>query len=130
MSEVLRAVIYPFKYDDPYIPLLAPNMIKSIEAPFPCHLGLLENNSDFDIEDIISSCADKTLVILLDSDELAIRFNGENMTVNEFHNQTETVGYKRRSTKYVKLPAKNLYKLTTELERLISKVKLNFNVLV
>lgn len=35
VSEVLRTIIYPFTYDDPYIPLLAPNMIKSIEAPFP-----------------------------------------------------------------------------------------------
>lgn len=35
VSEVLRTIIYPFTYDDSYIPLLAPNMIKSIEAPFP-----------------------------------------------------------------------------------------------
>ena len=40
-GEVFRALIYPFVYDDPYIPVLSPNMIKSIEAPFPCHLGIL-----------------------------------------------------------------------------------------
>ena len=41
VSEVLSTIIYPFKYDDPYVPLLAPNMMKSIEAPFPWHLGML-----------------------------------------------------------------------------------------
>lgn len=41
VSEVLRTMICPFVYDDPYIPVLAPNMIKSIEAPFPCHIGLM-----------------------------------------------------------------------------------------
>ena len=42
-SEVMRTLIYPFVYDDPYIPILSSNMIKSIEAPFPWHLGLLVN---------------------------------------------------------------------------------------
>ena len=47
-SEVFRTLIYPFIYDDPYIPVLSPNMIKSIEAPFPCHLGIVVSyiNSD------------------------------------------------------------------------------------
>lgn len=45
VSEVLRTIIYPFTYDDLYVPLLAPNMIKTIEAPFPWHLGWLVRSS-------------------------------------------------------------------------------------
>jgi len=48
VSEVLRTIIYPFKFDDPYVPLLAHNMIKSIEAPFPCHLGMLVSKNHFE----------------------------------------------------------------------------------
>jgi hypothetical protein len=55
MSEVLRTVIYPFTYDDPYIPLLAPNMYKSVEAPFPCLLGILFNYTNIDSSDLTSS---------------------------------------------------------------------------
>ncbi|CAI2375139.1 unnamed protein product [Moneuplotes crassus] len=125
VSEVLRAIIYPFTYDDPYVPLLAPNMIKSIEAPFPCHLGLLDNKSEFEVESIISSCSDNTMVILLDSDELAIRFNGENMTMQEYYTQEEIIDFKKRSTKFKRLPDTNLNKLTIELEKCISKFDSN-----
>lgn len=62
------------------------------------------------------------MVILLDSDELAIRFNGENMTMQDYYTQEEIVDYKPTSTKNKKLPDKNLKKLTTELEKSISKV--------
>ena len=40
-SEVLRTLIFPFTYDDTYIPVLPPNMIKYIEAPFPWHIGIM-----------------------------------------------------------------------------------------
>jgi len=67
------------------------------------------------------------MVILLDSDELAIRFNNENMTMQEFYNQSEIIGYKKHSTQYKRLPEKNLAKLTTVLDRIISKV--NFKII-
>lgn len=57
------------------------------------------------------------MVILLDSDELAIRFNGENMTMQEYYTQEEIIDFKKRSTKYKRLPDTNLNKLTIELEK-------------
>ena len=49
------------------------------------------------------------------------------MTMSEFYNQSEIIGEKKQSTKAKRLPEKNLHKLTSELERVISKVKFIFN---
>ena len=50
--------------------------------------------------------------MLLDSDELAVRFNDENMTIHEFKNQYEIVGTQTCSMKRKRMPKTGLNNIT------------------
>lgn len=67
-------------------------------------------------------CSDKTLVVLIDTDELAVRCNNENMTIQEFQKQYEYINRQKRYMDRKQLPRKNLRKLTQNIQNLVSNV--------
>jgi hypothetical protein len=68
------------------------------------------------------SCADKTLIVNLDSDQIVIQYNDETLTIQEFQNQFEVVGINRYSMRRKQLPSANLAALNYNLESKIANV--------
>ena len=68
-TEVLRTIIFPFEYNDPYIVPLPKSMYNMLGLPFPGLLGVPVESGE-EREEIIEACFDLTLVVDVDTNEL------------------------------------------------------------
>ena len=74
--EVVRTIIYPFKYDDLYIPCLSIDELNILKSPFPCFVGIYINNED-EFE-LISECtSEHSILVHLDRNQLYINHKGK-----------------------------------------------------
>jgi len=87
-TEVLRSIIFPFDYDETYIPCLPSALINYLEAPFPVLVGLVVTSKD-QLEEAYEIASNKTLFVLLDEDQLQVKLNNTIITMKEFHKSHE-----------------------------------------
>ena len=79
-TEVLRTIIFPFEYDDTYIPCLPTALINYLEAPFPVLVGLVVTDEQ-QLTEVYEISSNKTMFVLLDDDELRVKLNESIITM-------------------------------------------------
>lgn len=82
-TEVLRTIIFPFEYDETYIPCLPSALINYLEAPFPVLVGIAATDEE-QMAEVYDIASNKTLFVLLDEDRLLVKLNGEVMSMKDF----------------------------------------------
>lgn len=82
-TEVLRTIIFPFEYDETYIPCLPSALINYLEAPFPVLVGIVANDEE-QLSEVYEIASNKTMFVLLDEDQLLVKLNSEIITMKEF----------------------------------------------
>lgn len=75
VAEVITALIYPFKWSLPYIPILPLGMIEFVEAPLSCMLGIPSCN----LKQIDHGALDDTVVVDLNRGFSSSDYSHENM---------------------------------------------------
>lgn len=88
-TEVLRTIIFPFEYDDTYIPCLPSGLINYLEAPFPVLVGIVVNDEE-QLQEIYDIASNKTMFVHLDDDELKIKLSDSILTMKEYKRSYET----------------------------------------
>jgi hypothetical protein len=87
-TEVLRTIIFPFEYDETYIPCLPTALINYLEAPFPVLVGTVITDKE-QMAEVYDIASNKTLFVFLDEDNLQIKINGEILSMKEYHKSYE-----------------------------------------
>ena len=87
-TEVLRTIIFPFEYDDTYIPCLPTALINYLEAPFPVLVGVVVTDNQ-QLNEIYEISSNKTLFVLLDSDEINVKYNDKPISIHKLKKITE-----------------------------------------
>lgn len=82
-TEVLRTIIFPFEYDDPYFLSLPKHLWNYLEAPFPCLIGLPIHTKQ-DLDQAIGMCSEKALIVDLDNDNLIVKYRRESYPLAVF----------------------------------------------
>ena len=82
-TEVLRTILFPFEYDDTYIPCLPSALINYLEAPFPTLVGVVVHNEP-QLHELYEISSNKTMFVLLDEDEINIKLDNCIISVKEF----------------------------------------------
>lgn len=81
-TEVLRTIIFPFEYDDTYIPCLPTALINYLEAPFPVLVGLVVTEEE-QLDQVYEISSNKSMFILLDDDELKVKLGDQILPMAE-----------------------------------------------
>lgn len=89
-TEVLRTVIFPFEYDETYIPCLPSALINYLEAPFPVLVGLVATDEE-QLTEVYEIASNKTLFVLLDEDELLVKFSETVIPMKDFKKSVEVL---------------------------------------
>lgn len=82
-TEILRTIIYPFEYQDPYVLPLPKTYANYLGAPFPCLIGM-PISSEEEVFKIAKASYDFTLIVNLDKDQLLVSFDSDIHTTEEF----------------------------------------------
>jgi len=88
-TEVLRTIIFPFEYDDTYIPWLPTALINYLEAPFPVLVGVVVNDKE-QLNEIFEISSNKTMFVLLDYDEIKVKMNDTPISMHKLKKIVET----------------------------------------
>lgn len=89
-TEVLRTVIFPFEYDETYIPCLPSALINYLEAPFPVLVGLVATDEE-QLREVYEIASNKTMFVLLDEDELLVKLSDSIIPMKDFRKSFEVV---------------------------------------
>jgi hypothetical protein len=87
-TEVLRTIIFPFEYDETYIPCLPTALINYLEAPFPVLVGTVITDKE-QLDEVFDIASNKTLFVFLDEDVLKIKISGEILSMKDYHKSYE-----------------------------------------
>jgi hypothetical protein len=84
LAETLRTIIFPFEYDDSYMPLISEANFGYLSAPFPILIGVVAFHPD-EIDEIEMMASEKSLLVYIDDDKLAVKYkNNQVLTLKEF----------------------------------------------
>jgi hypothetical protein len=121
MAETLRTIIFPFEYDDSYMPLIYKTNYDYLSAPFPVMIGALAR--DDDLKDIERHASEKSLLVELDTDTLRVKYYNDFYTVKEFKKEYDEEGKKEFSLKnFPSKPLKILKKQIKETKKSTAKL--------
>ena len=67
-AEAIKALIFPFRYEMVYVPLLPKVLVDRVETPFIYMLGV--EKSVYDKNDVGSQIIDGTFIVDLDNDHI------------------------------------------------------------
>ena len=87
-TEVVRTIIFPFDYDDTYVPFLSSALINYLEAPFPVLMGMTVTDEE-QLTEIYEIASNKTMFVLLDEDELMVKLSNQIITMKDFKQASE-----------------------------------------
>ena len=111
LAEVLRTIIFPFDYDDSYMPLISEANYGYLSAPFPVLIGVIANTKD-DILQIESMASEKSLLVHIDNDEIKVKYNYESISIKQFRKEYDEEGRKQFVWKnFPSKPLKDLKKV-------------------
>ena len=82
-TEVLRTVMFPFDYDEAYIPFLPSGLINYLEAPFAVLMGVVVYD-EAQLLEIYEIASDKTMFVLLDEDQVSIKLDNCIISMKDF----------------------------------------------
>lgn len=114
LAEVLRTIIFPFEYDDSYMPLISEANYGYLAAPFPILIGVIAETED-EIEVVESLASDKSLLVFIDRDELKVKFYNSVMPIKNFRKEFEEEKGKQFSCK--NFPPKNVKELKKAMKK-------------
>lgn len=122
-TEVLRTIIFPFEYDDPYILALPRHYTEYLTAPFPCLMGMKIATYHESVQ-LATIAASKTLVVNLDSGDLFVNYEQDALLMAEFKKRSEIVNEEKCCFKNKCMPLSNKVK---DIEKLINSRMNEFN---
>lgn len=113
-AEVLRTIIFPFEYDDSYMPVISEQNFGYLSAPFPVLIGVVKT-SEHNIEEIEMSASDKSLFVFLDEKKLMVKFGTDEILpikdfMKEFDDDGNSFEGKHFPVKNIKELKKNIIK--------------------
>jgi len=125
MAETLRTIIFPFEYDDSYMPVMSKKNYGYLSAPFPMLIGVVVS-SEKDIELVESLASDKSLLVYLDrcdendkeldATSLRVKLYEELLTVKDFKREYDETVRKQYCLK--NFPSKPLKELKKEMKKI------------
>lgn len=121
LAEVLRTIIFPFEYDDSYMPLISETNYGYLSAPFPVLIGVVATSED-DVREVEMAASEKSLLVYIDKDELKVKFGAdEPLSLKDFRKEYDEDHNKQFS--YKNFPSKPLKELKKKMKKLLKECK-------
>lgn len=120
-GEILRTIIFPFEYDDSYMPLISESNYGYLSAPFPLVIGVVVTSEEelLEVENLTSI---KSLLVNLDKDDLKVKLDHESLvSIKQFRKEYDFEQLKQYSWK--NFPAKPLKELKKAMKKTIKVIQ-------